>query len=519
MTDDPKKAAAQDAWQGESWKTAAKDFDAGRPPPTAKPKAKRKERPKAKQPRPALRVIENDGRPAEDGARVLDDVHTYIGRFVAYPSPQAHDAHALWIAHAHMMDAWDTTPRIAFLSPEPGSGKTRALEVTAPLVPLPVEAINVTPAYLFRKVGSAEGLPTILFDEIDTVFGPKAADNEEIRALLNAGHRKGAVAGRCVVRGKIVETEEIPAYSALAMAGLGWLPDTLMSRSVIIRMRRRRADEKVQPFRLRQHGPPGEALKRRLEVWAAKTIDAVTGVWPTMPAGIEDRAADVWEALLAVADAAGGQWPDRARVAAVTLVAVQRDAQPSLGVKLLADIKTVFDDTGRATLPSKVLIASLVNLEESPWGDMRGRQLDERGLARRLVKYEVKPKLIRLDDGVTVLRGYSSSDFHDAWARYCASPPQADLSVTSVTSVTDPPPGPSAVTAVTVVTDKSAKGGDSKGPPSFSPAPAPAPKQPLRHVCAHCLAPHDGSERQVAIGGESVWLHPDCERPYADSLE
>src|SRR6266481_7078960 len=124
----------------------------------SEPKRKRKDG-KAKaneeKPRPVLRVVEDDGTPAEDGARLLDDVHTYLGRFVAYPSSQAHDAHALWVVHAHMMDAWDSTPRIAFLSPEPKSGKTRALEVTVPLVPFPVEAINVTPAYLFRKIGQS----------------------------------------------------------------------------------------------------------------------------------------------------------------------------------------------------------------------------------------------------------------------------------------------------------------------------------------------------------------------------
>ena len=178
-------------------------------------------------------------------ARILDTVHNFLGRFVVYPSKETHDAHVLWIAHAHVMDAWESTPRIAFLSPEPASGKSRALEVSELLVPNPVEAINVSVAYLFRKVGGEEGLPTILFDEIDTVFGPKAKENEETRALLNAGHRRGAVAGRCVVRGKTVETEEIPAYCAVALAGLGWLPDTILSRSVIIRMRRRAPHEKI----------------------------------------------------------------------------------------------------------------------------------------------------------------------------------------------------------------------------------------------------------------------------------
>ena len=180
-------------------------------------------------------AIDDDKR---QGQRMLVAVYQFIGRFVAYPSKHAQTAHALWIIHTHLMDRWDSTPRLAFLSPEPASGKSRALEVTELLVPNPVSAVNVSPAYLFRKVGCEEGV-TILFDEIDTVFGPKAKENEEIRGLLNAGHRRGAVAGRCVVHGKTVMTEEIPAYAPVALAGLGWLPDTIMSRSVIIRMRRR----------------------------------------------------------------------------------------------------------------------------------------------------------------------------------------------------------------------------------------------------------------------------------------
>ena len=75
-------------------------------------------------------------------AELLDRVHAHLARFIAYPSSHAAIAHALWIAHAHAMDAWDSTPRIAFLSPEPGSGKTRALELTETLVPRPVEAVN-----------------------------------------------------------------------------------------------------------------------------------------------------------------------------------------------------------------------------------------------------------------------------------------------------------------------------------------------------------------------------------------
>jgi hypothetical protein len=370
---------------------------------------------------------------AAAGATVLDEVHHFLGRFVAYPSPEAHTAHVLWIAHAHCMDAWESTPRLALLSPEPGSGKTRALEITELLVPRPVEAVNVTPAYLFRKVAAEEGRPTILFDEIDTVFGPKAKDNEEIRGLLNAGHRKGAVAGRCVVRGKIIETEEIPAYCALALAGLGGLPDTILTRSIVIRMRRRAPGETVEAFRRRVHAVEGEAIREKLAAWA-EGVEAQAGrAWPEMPSGIRDRDADVWEPLLALADIAGGEWPERVRVAAVTLVTLSKESTPSLGVKLLQDIKAVFGEHDQ--LPTRELLENLHAAEESPWGDLKGKPLDDRGLARRLNPYGIKPTTIRVLASTS--KGYRRTDFHDAWSRYLSplgfSP---EGNVTSVTSGT-----------------------------------------------------------------------------------
>lgn len=345
----------------------------------------------------------------------LDDVLGFLRRFVAYPSDEAAMAHALWIAHTHLMDAWDSTPRIAFLSPEPVSGKTRALEVSELLVPNPIEAINVSAAYLFRKIGDAEGMPpTVLFDEIDTVFGPRAKENEELRGLLNAGHRRGAVAGRCVVKGKIVTTEEIPAYSAVALAGLGNLPDTILTRSVVIKMRRRAPHEQVEPFRRRLHVAEGHELRDRLAAWAGVVSETIADAWPDMPAGIEDRDADVWESLLAVADAAGGDWPDKARVTAVTLVTDAREANPSLGIRLLSDLKQVFGDAS-AMFTSDIL-NKLCAMEEAPWGDLRGKPLDARGLSTKLRPYNVKPKTVRL--GEQTAKGYESSDLFDAWQRY-----------------------------------------------------------------------------------------------------
>lgn len=399
-----------------------------------------------------------------DPAGILDDVEAFLGRFVAYPSDHARVAHTLWVAHTHCMDAWESTPRIAFLSPEPSSGKTRALEATELLVPRPVEAVNVTPAYLFRKVADPDGPPTVLFDEIDTVFGPKARDNEEIRGLLNAGHRRGAVAGRCVVRGKTVLTEELPAYCAVALAGLGEVPETILARSVVVRMRRRAPGEQVEPYRRRVHAPEGEQIRGRLAVWADAHRDALSDAWPDMPAGIADRDADVWEALLAVADAAGGRWPNRARVAAVALVAAAKESTPSLGVRLLADLRDLFDgppcvgcdgcdgsigshSQPRAAVSTKDVLDALHKLDEAPWGDLYGKPLTERGLAQRLRKYGVKSKTVRVDEATA--KGYTREDLWDAWQRYLPLSPLGSPQGGNVTCVTTdtaggvapPPPG------------------------------------------------------------------------------
>lgn len=364
--------------------------------------------------------------------KLLDDVHAFLGRFVAYPSEHAHVAHTLWIIHTHLMDAWESTPRIAFLSPEPGSGKSRALEVSELLVPNPIVALNVTPAYLFRKVDQYN--PTILYDEIDTVFGPKAKDNEEIRGLLNAGHRRGAVAGRCKMVGKTVETEEIPAYCAVALAGLGGLPDTLLTRSVVIRMKRRAPGERIEPFRRRIQEKPGHRIRDDIAAWAAGVLTQAEGAWPDMPDGIEDRNADVWEALLTVADLAGGEWPKRARVAAVALVTESQQSTPSLGVRLLADLRTVFG--GRDVMSTEVILNGLWALDEAPWGDLRGKPLHNRGLANLLRPYGVRSTSVRVDEWHG--KGYRREDLHDAWMRYLGPP--AYESGTSGTAGTEPEP-------------------------------------------------------------------------------
>lgn len=180
-------------------------------------------------------------------------------------------------------------------------------------VPQPMVAVNASASALFRAVSGREGRPTILFDEIDTVFGPAAGENEQLRGFLNAGHGRSGVMWRCVGDGSNQQVQEFPSFYGVAVAGLGSLRDTILTRSVIVRMRRRAPNERVEPFRQRIHEKEGHALRDRLAAWAESVRHLVDGVFPELPEGISDRPADVWEPLLAIADAAGGAWPQPRR--------------------------------------------------------------------------------------------------------------------------------------------------------------------------------------------------------------
>jgi hypothetical protein len=371
----------------------------------------------------------------------------------------------------------------------------------------------------------------ILYDEIDTVFGPKAKDNEEIRGLLNAGHRRGAVAGRCVVHGKTVVTEEIPAYCAVALAGLGWLPETLLSRSVVIRMRRRAPTETIEPYRRRDQIEEGHELRNRLAGWVAAKGRILYAARPAMPAGIEDRNADVWEALFAVADAAGGAWPKSAREAAVVLIAAGREEEPSLGIRLLADLREVFTRAGKEALFTKSILGALHKMEEAPWKDLKdNKALDARGLALRLRQYGIKSKQVR--DGAETTKGYERADLLDAWARYLPSSHKRETRETSETSpdlwasdvsdVSDEAANvsdgvanvsanggqknPDKSTTVSDVSDVSLPAGDGRGISEVVNGSGP--------VCVQCGRP---GGNQVACGDdETVQLHRECESAFIE---
>jgi hypothetical protein len=229
------------------------------------------------------------------------------------------------------------------------------------------------------------------------------------------------------MRGKCIETEEFSAYAAVALAGLGWLPDTIISRSIVIRMKRRGPNESVEPYRHRLHSAAGYRLRDQLAAWSAAVAGDVK--FPDiMPPGVEDRQADCWESLIAVADVVGGPWPARARAAAVAFVQESRARPATLPEQLLADVRTAFGD--RPAMFTSNLLAALNAMDESPWGEMnKGTGLTDRQLAKRLRPLGVKPGTVR--EGTATNKGYKREHLEDPWSRYLPRE-----SVTTVTTVT-----------------------------------------------------------------------------------
>lgn len=368
-----------------------------------------------------------------DGADLLNRIREYANRFICYPSDSAGISHVLWAAHTHLMDAWETTPRLAFLSAEPGSGKSMAMRITALLAPLALEAANASTASLIRALGDPAGRPTLFIDEIDTKYGPKAKGDEEFRCMINAGHAIDGTFLRCEKENDGWYPVRQSAYAAVALAGIGnILPDTILTRSIVVKMRKRLPGQQVESYRRRDHKPLGEALRVELAAWADQVRDDAARYRPVLPAGIADRDADVWEPLLIVADLAGGEWPALARQAATEAVqSAKANNKPSLGGQLLFDIRTCFENEDR--LPTADLLDRLLADEEAPWGDLGRKKLDARILAKMLGEYGIKSSTIRMPNGSTP-KGYKRDAFQDAWERHLPPPETDATTATNATS-------------------------------------------------------------------------------------
>jgi Protein of unknown function (DUF3631) len=342
-----------------------------------------------------------------DGARLLSDIAGVIRRHVALPDGTA-EIVSVWVLCTYCYDAFMISPRLAITSPEKGCGKTTLLDVLGCLVARPLPTSNATVGAIFRVVETMK--PTLLMDEAET-FLP---ENDELRGILNTGHRKGGSVLRCV--GDDHEPRTFSTWAPAAIAAIGKLPDTIEDRSISCKMRRRKATERVESFRS-DRTEHLRILVRKAMRWVADNDAALRDADPDV-GELQNRVADNWRPLLAVADVAGGIWPNRMREIATAAVAAR--SEQSIKVQLLTDIKAAFETKGTDKLSSESLTDFLVKLEDRPWVEWKGgRPLTKAALGRLLSPFGISSTPIRF--GLDVAKGYHLSAFEDVFARYTPS--------------------------------------------------------------------------------------------------
>ena len=338
-----------------------------------------------------------------DLAALLNDLAAFLRRYVVLTDHQQR-ALALWIAHTYAIEAADCTPYILIQSAEKRSGKTLLLEVLSLLVARSWLTGRVTAAVLVRKISRLG--PTLLLDETDATFNGNKEFSKTLRGVLNSGYRRGGVYSICVYEGGDWVDQDFPVFCAKALSGIGTLPDTVQDRGIPIEMRRKARREKAEKFRRRDVVLDAKPLVDALNTWADEAVPILEPARPDIPEELGDRPADVWEPLLAIADMAGGEWPEWGRQSAIALSGKSAQEDDSLGVTLLKDIQKVFTDRKVDRLFSVDLASELANIEESSWGDMHGRPLNASGLAKRLKPFNIKPKQIRIAE--STFKGYLS---------------------------------------------------------------------------------------------------------------
>ena len=347
-------------------------------------------------------------------ADTLDAAASFLRRYIVFADGLQVTAVALWVAHTYVSHFFDTTPYLNVGSAQPECGKSRLLEVVEPLVSMPWLTGLPSEAVLYRKI--AADRPTLLLDENDPIWKGKGSDRAEgLRAILNMGNRRGATVPRCV--GDDHAIQEFPVFCPKALAGVGDLPDTLASRSIRVELKRKLPGEHVERFRRRDVVGAAAGLAASLR-WHTGRLD-LAEVRPKIPDELTDRAADGWEPLFAIADAAGGNWPEDARDAAKALSVRPGNSDGALSIRLLADIKDVFAHASTDRIFSRDLLAALAMIEDAPWGEMPGRSgrpLSAHALGRLLRPYGISSRDVRIPP--TNGKGFLAEDFVDVWARY-----------------------------------------------------------------------------------------------------
>lgn len=348
-------------------------------------------------------------------ADVLNEIRTIFNRHAILP-PHADIAMSLWCVFSWFIEAVHFAPLLIIRAPESECGKTTVKDIVEMFVRRPLSSEGVTIAALFRVV--EQEMPTLLLDDCDSWL--LRDPNDERHSLINSGHKRGGKVLRCV--GDNHDLKAFSTYCAKVLAFIGKSKDTLHNRSIEVVLRRKMPGERIESMRGIDRSSI-DLIRSKLARLEIDCFAAVADARPSLPPGIDNRAADNWQQLLAIADIAGSEWAELARKAALAL---NKDKEPiiSTGAELLADIKQIFENKGTNKIRTADLVQALCDDTEAGWQTYNhGRPISPRQVAKRLAEYAIRPKTIRFGYSDTP-KGYELDQFQDAFARYLHTLPE-----------------------------------------------------------------------------------------------
>jgi hypothetical protein len=364
-------------------------------------------------------------------AEILDAIRAFVRQYVVLTDEQA-DAVTLWVAHTWVTDATDVTPYLRVNSATKRCGKTRLAEVISCLARNPRFTTCISTAALFRLAHKYAGHMTLIVDEIEGTLSGKEKSTE-LTALLNAGWKRGLTVPR-VERSRQGEfvVREFETFCPKVLVGLGRLADTVEDRAIHITLQRKKPNESVCDFYLQDAREEAKPIREALERWASdpQTMAALRLARPLMPRHISDRAKEGWRLLVAIADAAGGDWSERARKAMLALEQTRED--PAFNVRLLIALRDIFVEHQAERLTTLEIAEALAELPDAPvpeefwkWlaapdSKRRSQQIGS-WLAKALKPFGIKPAIWK-ENGQTQC-GYRLADLQDAFERYLPEMP------------------------------------------------------------------------------------------------
>ena len=327
------------------------------------------------------------------------------------------DAIAAWVLATHCVEHLYFAPILTVWSPTKGCGKSTLFDLLNWLVRrgFLTSGPGVTAATVFRLNDARH--PTMLIDEAEKLGGRNA--NQEMIGLLNNGYRRGGVVSRCVEVGSDYEVQAFDAFGFRALNSIRPLWDTIMDRSIEVRIERKPRSIQLSRFNARLLEPKCRLLARKIHRWATDHGEEVgeAEADAIRPSWLPDRPCDNWGPLLAVGAVIGSGWEDRILGAARLLVVSNQEADRH--EHLIHDLRRVFRDrSAPEAISSTDLVEALNRLDDSPWGDERqGKGISTHSLANRLKAFGVKPRQARISGGGK-LRGYWAIDLESVWERY-----------------------------------------------------------------------------------------------------